>query len=113
VLAAKHLLCLGRLDLLLQLVEGTLEIRPYVLSRVGPLDEDSQIVATAPQRLGERTIFLEPTPTLHDLLGFGLIAPEVRACNALPYLDELIVQAGGLKGASAVPPPCGSGLRTA
>jgi len=45
VLAAEHLLDLSRLDLLIEGLEGACELGVDRLARIGPLDEDREVVA--------------------------------------------------------------------
>ena len=79
VLAAEHLLGLGRLHLPLQLVEPALEVGADVLPAVRPFDEHREVVQTAAQRLAQRDVVFDATTPLHHLLRVGLVVPEGRA----------------------------------
>jgi hypothetical protein len=59
VLAAEHLLRLGGVDSALELVEAALEIGIDRLAGGGPLEEDAEVVGTAPQRLAQGEIALD------------------------------------------------------
>ena len=52
------------------------------LPRLGPFDEDGEILGAAPQRLAEIAILLEPPAALQQLLRAGLVLPEVRIGDA-------------------------------
>jgi hypothetical protein len=113
VFAAEHLLRLGRLDLLLELVEAASEIGGDVLAGVDPLEQHAEIVRTPLQRPEERLVFLQPPAALHDLLRLVLVAPERGRVDPLFYVGQLRVEAGTLKGTSGVPPRVGSSRRVA
>ena len=83
VLAAKHLLGLGGVDLLLKLVEAALEIGADVLAGVRPFDQHAEIVGAPPQRLPQRLVVFQAPAALHHLLRVGLVVPEVGFADAL------------------------------
>jgi len=112
VLAAEHLAGFGALDLLLEVVERSREIGGDVLPRSGPFEEDTDVVSAALERFEKVAILLEPAAALHDLLRFGLIAPEIRSRGARLYFAELFVETGTLKDASAARANVCSNLRT-
>ena len=113
VLAAEHLLGLGRVDFLLELVEAALEVGADVLPRIRPFDQHAEVVGAPPERLPQRLVFLQAPAALHHLLRFGLVAPEIRFADALLDAGQLFVEAGTLKDASGVPQPVVRGRRTA
>ena len=112
VLAAEHLLRLGRLDLRLELAEAAREIRADVLPSIRPLDQHAQIVDVPAERLPQRHVFLQTPAALHYLLRVGLVTPEIGLARLLLDVGELFVKPGTLKDASAVPLPGARGLRT-
>ena len=71
------------------------------------------IIGPPAQRLLQGPVFLEPSPSLHDLLRLGLIAPEVGLADALLDVGELLVELGTLKDASVVLRPGGPDRRIA
>jgi hypothetical protein len=101
VLAAQHLLRLAGVDLPTELVEAALEIIDDRLAGLPPLDEDGKVLDTAPQRIAEGAILLQPAAALEQLLRARLVLPEVRRADAFFYLLELFVRAGGVKDSSA------------
>jgi hypothetical protein len=76
VLAAEHLLRLGRFDFLLELVEAAGEIGDDVLAGVPPFEQHAEVVSTPLQRPEERLVLLEPAAPLHDRLRLVLVVPE-------------------------------------
>jgi hypothetical protein len=105
VLAAEHLLGLGRVDFRLELVEPARQIGADILAGVRPLDQHAEVVGAPLERSPERLIFLQAPATLHHLLCFGLVVPEAGLANPLFDLRELFVETGAIKDASAVLPP--------
>ena len=114
VLAAEHLLGLGGLDFLLQLVERRAARSAPTSSPPRPTRRARRGRRCALlQRLAQREVVLDAAPPLHDLLRFGLVVPEVGLGDALLDLGQLLVEAGSLKDASAALRPAGAGLRIA
>ena len=113
VLAAEHLLRLGRLDLRLKLAETSHEIRVDVLPGVRPFDQHAQIVGASAERLAQGHVILQTPPALHYLLRVGLVTPEIRLAGPLLDISELLVKLGTLKDASVVLPTGAQGPRTA
>jgi hypothetical protein len=113
VLAAEHLFRLGRFDLDLELVERTREIGRDVFARARPLDENRQVLPATLQRIAQLAVFLEPPLALEDLLGLGLVVPEVRGGNALLDLLDLLLRMRRVKDTSASPPRACRAPRTA
>jgi hypothetical protein len=103
VLAAEHLLDLARLDLLIEGVEGDGELGVDRLARLGPLDEDGEVVALLPQRQDQIAILLEAAAALLDFLRFSLVFPEIGRGGASVEAGQLFVGSGGFKDSSADP----------
>ena len=101
VRATEHLLDLGRLDFLIERVERRAEFRVDRFARLGPLDEDREVVALAAQGFDEIAILLEPFPALEDLLRLGLVVPETGRGRARLETGQLVLRAGGFKDSSA------------
>jgi hypothetical protein len=101
VLAAQHLLRLTGVHLGRQLVERPAQFLGHQLARFRPLDEHLQIVAAAAQRLAEPEVLLEPAAALQQLLGAGLVLPEIRRRDTIFYFGEFLFRAGGVKDSSA------------
>src|SRR5436190_18727553 len=113
VLATEHLAGLGAFNLLLELVERAREVGRDVFAGAGPLDQHADVVGAPPERFQQRPIFFEAPAALHDLLRFGLVAPEVRRRGPRLYLAELRVKVCALKDASAARATVCSDPRTA
>ena len=77
VLAAEHLLDLAGLHFLIERLERLAELGVDRLARFGPLDEHGEVVALLLERHDQVAILLEPPAALLDLLGFGLVFPEI------------------------------------
>jgi hypothetical protein len=77
VLAAEHLLGLAGVYFLREIVEAPGEILGDRLTRLRPFDEHAEILGTAPQRIAEGLIVLEPAAPLQQLLRCRLILPEI------------------------------------
>jgi len=101
VLAAEHLLDLAGVDLDLEAVQRLRELGVDGLARLRPLDEDGEIVVLLAERQPEITVLLETAAALQDLLGFGLVFPEIGGGGAGFETVQLFVWAGGLKDSSA------------
>jgi hypothetical protein len=77
VFAAEHLLGFASLDVLLQLVQPLEEVGLHVLTLVEPVHQHRQVVGPLAEALDQRELFFEPPPSLQDLLGLGLVLPEI------------------------------------
>jgi hypothetical protein len=101
VLAAEHLLRFARFDTAGQIVQGAAEIVGDGLPCLGPLDQHGEIVHPPLQRVAEIQILLEPPATLQQLLGAGLVLPEIRLGDFLFYFGEFFGGTRGVKDGSA------------
>jgi hypothetical protein len=101
VLAAEHLLDLGRLHFLVERVERVSELGLYRFTRLVPLDEDGKVVVFLGQRPREVAILLQPSAALQDSLRFGLVFPEIGGGGARFEARQFIVGTGGFKDSSA------------
>ena len=72
-------------------------------ARLGPLHQYGEIVAFLFERHDQFAILLEPPPALENLLGFGLVFPEIGRGGARLETGQLLIGAGGLKDSSADP----------
>jgi hypothetical protein len=77
VLASEHLLDLGGLNLLIEGLERLSELGVDRLPRLGPLEQDGEIVALLPQRDDQIAILLQAAAALQYLLRVGLVFPEI------------------------------------
>jgi hypothetical protein len=101
VLAAEHLLDLAGLDLLSQHFESLAELGVDHLSGVGPFKQHGKVVALLPERHDQIAILLQPAASLLDLLGFGLILPEIGRGGTRLEAGQLVFGFGGFKENSA------------
>jgi hypothetical protein len=101
VLAAEHLLDLAGLNLLVERLERLRELRIDRLARFRPFDEHAQVVALLPQRHHQIAILLKPAAALQDLLGFGLIFPEIGRGGSRLEAVQFFVGTGRFKDSSA------------
>jgi hypothetical protein len=101
VLAAQHLAGLGGLDVSLELVEAPGQVGVYRLARLGPFDEDAEVVSAPLERLGEREFLRQAAAALLQLLRFGVVLPEVGIEGFLVDTLELYAMAGRVKDSSA------------
>jgi hypothetical protein len=111
VLAAQHLARLGGLDVSLELVEAARQIPVDGFTRLGPLDQDGQVVRAPLQGVGEVQFFFEAAAPLQQLLRLTLVVPEVRLGDAGLQLVELRAVTRDVKDSSAgrrcvSPGPC-------
>ena len=63
------------------------------LARLSPFDEHGEIVAALLQRHHEIAVLLQTAAALKDLLGFGLIFPEIGRGGARLEAGQLVVRA--------------------
>jgi hypothetical protein len=82
VLAAEHLARLSGLDVALEVVDALEQIRFDRLARLCPLDEHTEVVGAAGERLGERQLVFDAPAPLQQLLRVGLVLPEIRFGDA-------------------------------
>jgi hypothetical protein len=101
VFAAEHLSRLGELDIALKIVEALQQIRFDRLARLGPLDEDAEIVAATRQGFSERQFVFDAAAPLKELLRLCLIFPEVWFGDAGLDAVELGARTGRVKDSSA------------
>jgi hypothetical protein len=83
VLAAEHLLDLGRLDFLLERFDRSLEIAGDVLALLRPFEQDSKIVEFADQRVAQIELLAQTAAPLERLLRLDLVLPEVGRSDTL------------------------------
>jgi hypothetical protein len=100
VLAAEHLLDLARLHLLVEQLERLRELGVYRLARLRPLDKHTQIVALLPERDHQVAILLEAPAALQDLLGFGLVFPEIVGGGSRVEPAQFFIGTSGFKDSS-------------
>jgi len=103
VLAAEHLLDLAGLHFLIEAFERLRELGIHRLARVGPFNENGEVVALLLEGEDQIAILFEAAAALQDLLCFGLIFPEIRRGGARLEAVQLFVGAGDLKDSSADP----------
>ena len=84
-----------------QLVEPAAQLFANLLALLGPLHEHGQVAHAALQRGAQLDVLLETAAPLQDLLGLGLILPEVGGRRARFERGELIGRACNLKDSSA------------
>jgi hypothetical protein len=100
VLAAEHLLDLAGLYFLIERFERLRELVVHRLARLGPFDEHSEVVGSLPERQHQVAILFEAAAPLQNLLGFGLVFPEIGRGSARLEAGQLLVGAGGFKDSS-------------
>jgi hypothetical protein len=76
MLASQHLLGFGGLHLGGERIERAREIRGDVLSALGPLNQDAEIVDFLGEAVAQLEVFSKTTLALQGLLGLGLVVPE-------------------------------------
>jgi hypothetical protein len=101
VLAAEHLLDLGRLHLRLQLVEPARELVVHGFALLEPLEDDAEVVGGLVELAREVDVLLEAAAPLQDLLRFGLVLPEVGGRDLVLEPGQLLGGTCGLKDNSA------------
>ena len=78
MLAAEHLLDLGRLYLGGKIVQRQIQIRVDIFTLLRPFDQHGEVVAPLSQRFDQRAILLQSPSALQHALRRGLILPEIR-----------------------------------
>jgi hypothetical protein len=101
VFTAEHLLDLARLHFGIERLEAGRELGVHRLARLGPFDEDREVVVLLLERENEIAVLLEPAAALLDLLRFRLILPEIRRGGAYVEAGQFFVRPGLLKDSSA------------
>jgi hypothetical protein len=100
VFAAQHLLDLSGLDFGLERIEGLRQIAADVLTLLGPLEQDTEVIDPSCQRVAEFELVGELTPSLQGALRRGLILPEVGLADARFDPGQFVVCARGVKDSS-------------
>jgi hypothetical protein len=99
--AAEHFLDLRRLDFLIEGVERLAEFAVYGFARLGPFDEDREVVALPAEGLDQIAILLQPFAALEGFLGLGRVVPEIGRGGARLETGQLVLRAGGFKDSPA------------
>jgi len=99
--AAEHLLDLARLNLALERVEGTCQVRDDVLTGPRPFEQDADVVDAGLEGVAQRRVLADPLTTPEGGLGLGLIVPEVRGGDARLEATQLFVETSFVKDSSA------------
>jgi hypothetical protein len=99
-LARQHRPYFAGLDVAGVLLEPAAEVVGHVLALSRPVHKDGEIVGLPAQRLGKRPFVLELAAALQDLLGGGLIFPEVGDGDLRLDVGQLALQAGFVKAPS-------------
>jgi hypothetical protein len=84
VLAAKHLLGFGRIDLGFERVERPREIGRDILAAVRPFEQHAKVVELFREAVAQLEVFGEPALALQGFLRVGLVVPEIRRAD-LPF----------------------------
>jgi len=90
VLAAEHLLRLGRFDFPGESIDAAGQIGEDVLAFGSPLREDRQVVLALSKTVDQVAFLFQAAAALQDLLRFGLVFPEVRGCGACFELSQFV-----------------------
>ena len=101
VRAAEHLLDLARLHLLIERFERLTEFRIHRFARLGPFDEDGEIVALLAERRDQIAVLFQAFTALLHFLGFSRVFPEVGGGGARLQAGQFLLRAGGFKDSSA------------
>ena len=101
VLAAKHFLDLGGLDLRGQVVQALRQVLADILTLARPLDEHFEVVTTLFQRLRQFVVLLQSTTTLQHALRLGGIVPEIWRRGLFLEPCDFVSGAGRVKDNSA------------
>ena len=86
---------------MLEVIEAAIQLGAYVFAVLGPLDQHGQVLAPAPQRLGERDILFETAAPLEQPLRECLVLPEVGLRRARLHLSQFLGRTCCLKDAPA------------
>jgi hypothetical protein len=100
VLSAEHLPDFAALDNLRELTEAAGKLRQHILTLACPFDEHTKVVGPPGQGRDEIDLFLDATAALENLLGFDLVAPEIRSGRASLYSAEFLCGTSCLKDSS-------------
>jgi hypothetical protein len=105
VLAAQHLLELGLPDRPFEGVEGGAEVLLDVLAAGEPVGQDLGVVLQALEARQQREVVLEALAALQDLLGLGLVLPELGLGGLVVEPLELGLELRPLKDSRGRPRP--------
>jgi hypothetical protein len=83
VLAAEHLLDFGGFDLALEIVEAAAEVGFDRFALLQPFGQHGEVFVPLLQRVAQGDVLLQAAAALQELLGVGLIRPEVGIGDAL------------------------------
>jgi hypothetical protein len=100
VLAAEHLLDLGRLDLAFESIKRALQIVGDVLTLASPVEEHTEVVDFAPERVSKLAFVAQAPPALQRFLRLGLVLPKIRRGDARLEPGQLDGGAGNVKDSS-------------
>jgi hypothetical protein len=101
VLATEHLLHLGAFDLRVERIERALQLGDNVLARFRPLEEDTEILDLARQRVTQLEVVGQAASPLQRLLSVRLILPEIGCSNAGFELGQFVGGMCSVKDSSA------------
>jgi hypothetical protein len=93
VLAAQHLLDLGRFDLLFKRIEPALQLAAHVLALLRPIEQHAEVVEFLGERIPQIDVVGDAAAALERLLCLGLIFPEIGGGDAR---FELVQLTGGV-----------------
>jgi len=100
-LAGQHRPDLCRLHVARVALERRSQLALDRLALLRPVEEHGQVVGLFANRGGQRAVALEPAPPLQDLLGRGLIFPEVGRGGLGFDVGQFAREAGFVKVPSA------------
>jgi hypothetical protein len=109
VLAAEHLLLLGRLHLGLQGVEGPRQVAADLLAGPGPLEQDAEVLDLARERPAQLDVVGQAAAPLQRLLRLLLVLPEIGRGDLVLEDAQLTRGLGVVKDSSADPGPASAG----
>jgi hypothetical protein len=97
VLAAEHLLDFTGVHHSRKLLETGGEIGKHVLALPRPFHQHAHVLGALGERGDEVDLFLDAAAPLKDLLGLGLVVPEIRSGRAGFYAGQFFCGVRGLK----------------
>jgi hypothetical protein len=80
-----------------------LQVAGHVLTLLRPLEQNTEIVQLADERVAKVDLFAQTAPALKRLLRLGLVLPEVGFGDALLERRELARRIGRVKDSSEGP----------
>ncbi len=98
--AREHLLGLGGVDLVLEVVQAALEIGGHVFPAAGPLEQHAEVADAAAERVAQLDVLAQPATALQGLLGVRLVFPELRGRDAGFERGEFVVGSRPVKDSS-------------